>query len=45
MLLYPTVDSPLFATFHNAGHKISIRTVNSDQPWEIIQRDLLAFAH
>jgi 5-methylcytosine-specific restriction enzyme subunit McrC len=42
MLLYPTVDSPLSATFTHKGHKISIRTINLDQPWPSIHADLLA---
>jgi len=42
MLLYPTVDSPLSATFTHKGHKISIRTINLDQAWQSIHEDLLA---
>ncbi|MEI6972839.1 MAG: hypothetical protein WCL44_15145 [bacterium] len=42
MLLYPTVDSPLSATFTHKGHTISIRTINLDQPWPSIRKDLLA---
>jgi 5-methylcytosine-specific restriction enzyme subunit McrC len=42
MLLYPTVDLPLSATFTHKGHKISIRTINLDQPWQSIHQDLLA---
>jgi 5-methylcytosine-specific restriction enzyme subunit McrC len=42
MLLYPTVDSPLSATFNHKRHKISIRTINLDQPWQGIHNDLLA---
>ena len=42
MLLYPTVDSPLSATFTQKGHKIRIRTINLNQPWQSIHEDLLA---
>ena len=42
MLLYPTVDSLLSADFTHNGHKISIRTINLDQPWQSIHQDLLA---
>ncbi len=42
MLLYPTVDSPLTATFTHKGHRINIRTINLDQPWQGIHTDLLA---
>jgi len=41
MLLYPTVDLPLSATFTHKGHTISIRTINLYQPWQLIHRDLL----
>jgi len=42
LLLYPTVDSSLSATFTHKGHTISIRTINLDQPWRSIHKDLLA---
>ena len=42
MLLYPTVGLPLSADFTHKGHKISIRTINLDQPWQSIHRNLLA---
>jgi 5-methylcytosine-specific restriction enzyme subunit McrC len=42
MLLYPTTDSPLSATFAHKGHKISIRTINLNQSWQSIHQDLLA---
>jgi len=41
MLLYPTVDSPLSASYMDKGRKISIRTINLNQPWEGIHQDLL----
>lgn len=42
MLLYPTVDSPLSADYTHKGHKIRIRTINLNQPWQSIHQDLLA---
>jgi len=43
MLLYPTVDSPLSASYSDLkGRKISIRTINLNQPWQGIEADLLA---
>jgi len=42
MLLYPTVDSPLFADYTHKGHKIQIRTINLNQAWQGIHEDLLA---
>lgn len=42
MLLYPTVDSPLSATFIHKRHKIHIRTINLNQPWQAIDSDLRA---
>jgi 5-methylcytosine-specific restriction enzyme subunit McrC len=42
MLLYPTMDSPLSVDFMDGLHKISIRTINLDQPWQGIHEDLLA---
>ena len=41
MLLYPTVDSPLSANYTHKNHKIHIRTVNLNQPWQQIHGDLL----
>jgi 5-methylcytosine-specific restriction enzyme subunit McrC len=42
MLLYPAVDLPLSATYTHKGHKISIRSINLNQPWQSIHQDLLA---
>jgi 5-methylcytosine-specific restriction enzyme subunit McrC len=42
MLLYPSMDWPLSATFTHRGHTISIRTINLNQPWQSIHQDLLA---
>jgi len=41
MLLYPTVEKPLSASYTNKGRKISIRTINLNQPWQSIDHDLL----
>jgi len=41
ILLYPTVGVPLSADFSHEGHKISIRTINLNQPWQSIHQDLL----
>ena len=43
MLLYPTMDSSLSADYAHKGHKISIRTIGLNQPWQSIHQDLLAF--
>jgi hypothetical protein len=43
MLLYPATDSPLSASYADPkGRRISIRTINLNQPWQGIHRDLLA---
>ena len=42
MLLYPTVDKSMSASYIHEGHKIRIRTINLNQPWEGIHDDLLA---
>jgi 5-methylcytosine-specific restriction enzyme subunit McrC len=42
MLLYPTVSSPLSVDFIDKQHKIRIRTINLDQDWQGIHKDLLA---
>jgi 5-methylcytosine-specific restriction enzyme subunit McrC len=42
ILLYPTVDSPIFATFTHKANKITIRTINLDQHWQNIHDDLLS---
>jgi 5-methylcytosine-specific restriction enzyme subunit McrC len=41
MLLYPTMDAHLSADYIHKGHKISIRTINLNQPWQSIHQDLL----
>ena len=42
MLLYPAMDLPLSVTYTHKGHKISIRSINLNQPWQSIHQDLLA---
>jgi 5-methylcytosine-specific restriction enzyme subunit McrC len=42
MLLYPTAGSPLSHDFTDGRHKIKIRTINLNQPWQGIHDDLLA---
>jgi 5-methylcytosine-specific restriction enzyme subunit McrC len=41
ILLYPTVDSELSASYKDKARTISIRTINLDQPWQGIHSDLL----
>jgi len=42
MLLYPTVDSPFSRDYMDKQHKIKIRTINLNQDWQGIHKDLLA---
>jgi 5-methylcytosine-specific restriction enzyme subunit McrC len=42
MLLYPTVETPLFASYKDKGRTISIRTINLNQSCQGIHQDLLA---
>jgi len=42
MLLYPTVDSPISASYADNGRRISIRSINLNQPWQTIHSDLIA---
>jgi 5-methylcytosine-specific restriction enzyme subunit McrC len=42
MLLYPTTDVTLSASYTYRHHKVSIRTVDLGQPWQGIHADLLA---
>lgn len=42
MLLYPTVDEPLAASYTRKQRRVSIRMINLNQPWLGIHRDLLA---
>lgn len=41
MLLYPTVDKAISASYINANHRIRIETINLNQPWTGIHDDLL----
>jgi 5-methylcytosine-specific restriction enzyme subunit McrC len=41
MLLYPTVERTIELKYVVDGYPISIRTVNLDQPWQNLRRDLL----
>ena len=41
MLLYPTIELPLKADYLHKGHKIRIRTITLNQPWQSIHKDLL----
>ncbi|MGE0592115.1 MAG: hypothetical protein AB7G23_12305 [Vicinamibacterales bacterium] len=42
ILLYPTADTALSASYMYNDHRISIRTINLAQPWQAIHQDLLA---
>lgn len=42
MLLYPTVDKVIAASYKHNAHRISIRTINLHQAWQGIHDDLLA---
>jgi 5-methylcytosine-specific restriction enzyme subunit McrC len=41
ILLYPVVDERFAFDFHLHGHRIGVRSVDLDQPWPAIRRDLL----
>ncbi|MCW5968717.1 MAG: hypothetical protein KIT57_09395 [Blastocatellales bacterium] len=41
MLIYPTVNESLNLNFSLHGHPVRIRTVNLNQDWRQIKRDLL----
>ena len=42
MLLYPTVNKTLTASYTDKGRVISIRTIKLDQSWQGIHDDLVA---
>jgi 5-methylcytosine-specific restriction enzyme subunit McrC len=42
ILLYPTVRKSLNQSFRLHGHRVSIRTVDLDQPWPTIEEQMLA---
>lgn len=41
ILLYPTVGAPLSASYARNAHRIRIRTIDLNQPWQGIHEDLL----
>lgn len=41
MLLYPNTGKHLSASYTVQGHKITLATINLDQPWQAIEYDLL----
>ncbi|WP_078427483.1 hypothetical protein [Alkalihalobacterium alkalinitrilicum] len=41
MLLYPTVQQNVTLSYNFHGHPLSIKTINLNQDWELIHRDLL----
>lgn len=43
MLLYPSVDENLDLQYELQGHRISVRSINLNQDWKRIHKDLLAF--
>lgn len=46
MLLYPVIDEPFAATWPLQDHTMSIRSINLNQPWRVIEREMkeLVFA-
>jgi hypothetical protein len=42
ILLYPTVDLSLSASYTDRGRRIRVCTINLNQPWQGIYRDLLS---
>ena len=42
ILLYPTVRQSLNQTFQLHGHRVSIRTLNLDLPWAMIEQQMLS---
>ncbi len=42
VLLYPAVEEPIDVGFEVQGHIVRVRTINLDQDWTCIHRDLLA---
>lgn len=42
ILLYPTVEKELDLIYEIQGHKVSIKTINLNQPWQGIHKDLLS---
>lgn len=44
LLLYPTTHQELRHEYQYEGHKISIQTINMNQDWKNIEKDLLSMA-
>jgi 5-methylcytosine-specific restriction enzyme subunit McrC len=42
VLLYPTVHAAVDLHYRLGGHRVSVRTINLDQAWPDIHRDMLA---
>jgi len=40
VLLYPTVDDELDLNYQIQGHKLRVKTINLDQDWQDIRRDM-----
>ena len=41
ILLYPTVQCDLNESFQKKNHSIRIKTINLNQDWKLIEKDLL----
>ncbi|MQA91859.1 MAG: hypothetical protein GEU90_16830 [Gemmatimonas sp.] len=41
MLLYPVVQEPFAFEYRLSGHRVSVQSINLDQPWSAIHADLL----
>ena len=41
ILLYPTVDVDLDLNYEIQGHRVRVKTINLNQDWQNIRRDLL----
>ena len=42
ILLYPTVEEDIALHYELGGYPISVRTINLNQEWSLVHRDLLA---
>lgn len=45
LLLYPTVGSPVSASYSDGRHRIRVRTIDLKQKWQGIHNDLLGLVH
>lgn len=45
MLLYPVVDDAFAFSYVLGGHPVQVRSIDLDQPWQGIHRDLLALVN